>query len=372
MHSCTRRLHYAHGKCASASGDGDGDGNGDDGDGDSDRAAVKTLKSHVIFASPRAMKRGTPATITSVADTNSINSQALDPTVQAHGVCTRSLLLLSAVLGPVAIVHIGILRAPTHTATSARASAPLQNDVVPAPPRKVDCKCFGNIPKPKWVDRYAHWTPHQWMNRQLLSGAPYVCNSTCDSLSKCFGQIVIARSRVRVPQSWDRYTISSHDVVLWHRENARRGGASVIIHDSDENLKDNVSFYNESLLVIRQYWREPVSRYPNVITIPSGISNGWDYSRPVPPIDARTCNWIFFGGLGVTSQRTIVRRAMNYTMAKVTNKADCFYLGGHSRGKLSIDEYQQRSLNAIFAPCPGGTNPMTFRSANLSCVAFAH
>ena len=145
---------------------------------------------------------------------------------------------------------------------------------------------------------------------QLASCSPAKNKPPCKSIAPCVhdGVVLVVGATI----SADRARVLEFGSLM-----AAHSYPLIIVHISDEQQDHPTDFYKHAKLVVRQYWREPESTLPNVITMPCGVKFDWDFNHANPALGNRQCLWSFFGRIGVTKKRTTARTAMKKEMDKL-------------------------------------------------------
>ena len=151
------------------------------------------------------------------------------------------------------------------------------------------------------------------------------------------------------------------------RKARERGSTTIVIHISDERCDMDYSYYPLANLVIRQYWCEPQSLGHNVVTIPCGLKDGWNYTHQMLSTAQRRCVWTFFGH--VSGPRTTVRHNMKQEMDKVPGScAPPLASEVDNNHNVKAARYTAEMCSTVFAPAPRGYGLETFRfSEALEC-----
>ena len=99
----------------------------------------------------------------------------------------------------------------------------------------------------------------------------------------------------------------------------------------------------------------------------------WRQARALPGTGQRNCTWTFYGGIGSTKQRTAARQSMKRTMDGVPGGCttqELTHTSQYGGWHLNISQYQDKMCSTVFAACPSGNAPMTFRlMESLECGA---
>ena len=193
----------------------------------------------------------------------------------------------------------------------------------------------------------------------LLSGLPGIAREVgpvawCDPVTNCLAPgiaVIVGRD------AEDEYRQGALQGFL---HTARERNSTIIaIHISDEHCDLATSWYPLATLVLRQYWCLPQSKASNVITIPCGIKQGWNYTHDMRASNERSCPWSFYGSFdgGVRSD---ARLNMKREMDKVP-KGCSLDPNDWDAEQPTGASYTTKMCNTIIAPCPRGFGYETFR-----------
>lgn len=127
-----------------------------------------------------------------------------------------------------------------------------------------------------------------------------------------------------------------------------------VLHLSDEHGSDPISWiqYKACTQVLRFYPRNGIEGVSKVTMLPLGPNRRCSGERD---LKERKTIWSFFGtGWQQRAERLAPWAQLEPFQAK-------FYQSWADKDQLSAEEYSKVCLDTVFAPCPGGQNPETFR-----------
>ncbi len=142
------------------------------------------------------------------------------------------------------------------------------------------------------------------------------------------------------------------------RELVRKGYKFGLIILGDEECKTHTDYYLDARFVLRNYWDEKYSGFPNVLFFPLGyVKNFWNSEdseirliSEQRSIFERQYTWAFLGDLKKTT-----RKIMYNNMKKIPGNYYVHKFAGFlAENALSREEYRDILQETIFIPSPQG------------------